>query len=79
MWRDSLQMYCPHSVLSESGGPCGGPPACFVVASDAVLSEGHRHDGPGVCMGDAQTKAYLRDMGMTGLASAWVMARRRPI
>ena len=25
-----------------------------------------------------QVKAYLRDRGMTGLASAWPMARRRP-
>ena len=25
-----------------------------------------------------QVEAYLKDMGMTGLASAWVMARRRP-
>ena len=37
------------------------------------------HDGPGVCLGDGQTEAYLKDMGMTGLASAWAMARRRPI
>ena len=26
-----------------------------------------------------QVEAYLKDMGMTGLASAWAMARRRPI
>ena len=26
-----------------------------------------------------QTEAYLKDMGMTGLASAWAIARRRPI
>ena len=26
-----------------------------------------------------QVKAYLKDMGMAGLASAWTMARRRPI
>ena len=25
-----------------------------------------------------QAESYLRDMGMTGLASAWAMARRRP-
>ena len=33
---------------------------------------------PGVCLGDGQTEAYLKDMDMTGLASAWAMARRRP-
>ena len=26
-----------------------------------------------------QTEAYLGDMGMTGLESAWAMARRRPM
>ena len=26
---------------------------------------------------DGQTEAYLTDTGMTGVASAWVMARRR--
>ena len=33
------------------------------------LSEGYGHDGPGVCLGDGQTEAYLKDMGMTGLTS----------
>ena len=33
----------------------------------------------GVCLGDGQTEAYLKDMDMAGLASAWAMARRRPI
>ena len=37
-----------------------------------------RHGGPVVCLGDGQTEAYLKDMVMTGLASAWAMARRRP-
>ena len=46
---------------------------------DGGLSKGHEHDEPGVCLGDGQTAAYLKDMGMMGLASAWVMARRRPI
>ena len=44
---------------------------------DGDLSGGYRHDGSGVCLGDGQTESYLKDMGMTGLASAWVMARRR--
>ena len=44
---------------------------------DGGLSEGYGHDGPGVCLGDGQTEAYLKDMGLTGLASAWVMVRRR--
>ena len=34
--------------------------------------------GPGVCLGDGQTEAYLRDRVMAGPASAWAMARRRP-
>ena len=49
-----------------------------MVASGGGLFEGYGHDGPGVCLGDGQTEAYLKDMGMTGLASAWAMARRRP-
>ena len=48
----------------------------FMVASGGVLSERYGHDGPGVCLGDGQTEACLKDVGMTGLASAWVMARR---
>ena len=51
----------------------------FMVASGGVLSEGYGHDGPVVCLGDGQTEAYLKVMGMTGLASVWAMARRRPI
>ena len=46
---------------------------------DGGLSEGYGHDGPGVCLGDGQTEAYLKDMGMAGLASVWMMARRKPI
>ena len=51
---------------------------CFMVASGGDLSEGYGHGGPGVCLGDGQTEAYLKDTGMGGLSSAWVMARRRP-
>ena len=51
----------------------------FMFASGGVLSEGYGHGGPGVCLGDGQTEAYLKDTGMAGLATAWVMARRRPI
>ena len=51
----------------------------FMVASGGDLSEGYGHDGPGVCLGDGQTEAYLKDTGMAGLVSAWAMARRRPI
>ena len=32
-----------------------------------------------VYLGDGQSEAYMKDMGMAGLASAWVMARRRSI
>ena len=48
-------------------------------SSDGGLSEGYGHGGPGVCLGDGQTEACLKDTGMTGLASVWAMARRRPI
>ena len=41
---------------------------------DGGLSEGYGYDGPGVCLDDGQTEAYLEDMGMTGLTSAWAMA-----
>ena len=44
---------------------------------DECLSEGYEHDGSGVCLGDGKTESYVKDMGMTGLASAWAMARRR--
>ena len=30
---------------------------CLMVASSGVLSEGYRHDGPGVCLGDGLTEA----------------------
>ena len=48
-----------------------------MVTSGGGLSEGYGHDEPGVCLGDGQTEAYVKDMGMTDLASAWAMARRR--
>ena len=51
----------------------------FMVASGGVHSEGYGHDGPGVYLGHGQTEAYLNYIGMTGLASVWAMARRRPI
>ena len=46
---------------------------------DGGLSEGYGHGEPGVCLGDGQTEAYLKDTGMTGLAPAWAMDRRSPI
>ena len=48
-----------------------------MVASGGVLPQGYGHGGPGVCLGDGQTEAYLKDTGMTGLASVWAMARGR--
>ena len=51
----------------------------FMAASGGDLSEGYGHGGPGVCLGDGQTEACLKDTGMAGLVSAWAMARRRPI
>ena len=44
-----------------------------------ILSKGYGHGGPGICLGDGQTEAYVKDMGMAGLASVWAVARRRPI
>ena len=44
---------------------------------DGGLSEGYGHDGPGVCLGDGQTEAYLKDMSMTGLGSVWATSRLR--
>ena len=41
-----------------------------MVASGGVLSDGYGHDGPGVCLGDGQMEAYLRDMDRTGLVYA---------
>ena len=38
--------------------------------SDGGLSEGYGHNGPGDCLGDGQTEAYMKDMGMTGPASS---------
>ena len=69
------------SFLSRSEGlvHAEGAPKHFIVASGGVLSEGYGHDVPGVCLGDGQTEAYLKDTGMTCLVSAWAMARRRPI
>ena len=57
-------------------GPCLGDAACFVFVVGP--SEGYGHDRPGVCLGDGQTESYLKNTGITGLASAWAMARRRP-
>ena len=69
------------SFLSRSEGldHAEGAPTRFMAASGGVLSKGYGHGGSGVCLGDGQTEAYLKDMDMTGLASAWAMARRRPI
>ena len=74
-----------HRIVS-CRDPCGwnmprGRP-CASWLRQRVLSEryGHDgHDGPGACLGDGQTESYLKDMEMAGLASAWAMARRRPI
>ena len=62
----------PSNFLSVSKGldHAKGASTGFMVASGGGLSEGYGHDGPGVCLGDGQTEAYLKDMGMAGLASA---------
>ena len=82
MWRNALRRIPPIGfflVEIRGAGPCRGVSTGFMVASGGGLSGGYGHDGPGVCLGDGQTKAYLKDMGMTGLASALAMVRRRPI
>ena len=48
------------------------------LSKTACEFEEYEYGGHGVCLGDGQTEAYLKDMGMTGLVSAWAMARRRP-
>ena len=73
---------CPsESFLSRSEwlDHAEGASTGFMIASGGVLSEGYGHGGPGICLGNGQTEAYLKDTGMAGLASAWAMARRRPI
>ena len=47
-----------------------------MFASGGVLSEGYGHGGPGVCLGDGQTEAYLKNMSMTGLP--WPLPGRWP-
>ena len=63
-----------HRILvsrSEWLNHAEGAPTRFMVVSGGVLCEGYGYDGPGVCLGGGQTEAYLRDMSMTNLTSAW--------
>ena len=46
-----------------------------MVASGGVLSGGYGHDGPGDCLSEGQTKACLRDIGMTDLGDGHTDAR----
>ena len=81
MWRDSLRKIPPIGFSlprSEGLDHAGGVHRLHDYVRWSV-SEEYAHDGLGVCLGDGQTEAYLKDMGMSGLASAWAMARRRPI
>ena len=55
----------------------GRPHASWLRQVESYLKDTW-HGGPGVCLGDGQTEAYVKNMGMTGLASAWAKARRRP-
>ena len=57
--------------------PMGRPQASWLRQIEAYLKN-MGIAGPGVCLGDGQTEAYLEDMGMTSLVSAWAMAKRRP-
>ena len=38
----------------------------FMAASGGGLPGGGGNDGPGVCLGDGQTEAYLKDTGHDG-------------
>ena len=70
--------YFVHSAPKTKSGwtmPRGRPQASWLRQVESYLS--HMGMADPVCLGDGQTKAYLKDMGMTGLASVWVMARRR--
>ena len=73
MWRDSLRRIPPSDTFlsrSEWLDHAEGASTGFMFASGGVLSEGYGLDGPGVCLGNGQTEAYLKNIGMTGLASA---------
>ena len=48
-----------------------GATVYYVIASGNGLFGGYGREGPGVCLVDGQTEAYLKDMGVKGLASAW--------
>ena len=78
MWREGRD--CNKVIFSEGLDHAAGASKRFMVGSGVRWSPicEYGYDGPGVCLGDGQTEAYLKVMGMTGLASAWAMVRRRP-
>ena len=68
MWRDYLRRIPPIGfflVEIRGAGPCRG--GAHTLHGCVRWSPGYGHDGPGVCLGDGQTEAYLKDMGMTDL------------
>ena len=81
------EITCAGTLVYRQGHPSSvviGQPTIFWdewfrIGHDMGMSGRCGNDGSGVCLGDDQTEAYLKDTGMTGLASAWAMARRRPI
>ena len=59
IWRDSLQRIPPIGyflVEIRGAGPCRASTG-FMFASGGDLSEGYRHGGPRVCLGDGQMEA----------------------
>ena len=78
-FTSTIGFYISTDVRSVWLVHAAGASTRFMVASGGVLSEGNGHGGSGVCLGDGQTEAYLKDMGMVDLASVWAMATRRPI
>ena len=77
--RTILYVYSPSfdlSTTTEHGLLLHVPPQLSDRSS--TNSNNWKSEGrPGICLGIGQTQAYLKDIGMTGLASAWAMARQR--
>ena len=58
-------------------GAVAGQPHTSWLSSE-VLFESYGHDGPGLYLGDGQTEACLKNMGVTGLKTPWAIPKRKP-
>ena len=54
-----------------------GLASAWAMARRRPYLKGYGHDGLGDCLGDGQTEAYLKDMDMTDLLSAWTRVTSR--